>query len=309
MKKYYRVMLGRGSKHASKCFEGAFIGVDYGIHQDLTGKLSEEWREFNREFIPVYLENRPHKSKIAAGLACGTLWTVSKGIKKGDIVFCPDGEGYYLVGEINGDYIYQEGGVLPHRRPVQWFKHSIDREDMSEMLKNSTGSPGAAINITKYQEEIENLIAGFSAAQLISRDQTVQDPFAFAMEKHLEEFLVKNWSQTELAQKYDIYEEDEYHGQQYPTDTGQMDILAISKDKQTLLVIELKRGRASDVVVGQILRYMGYVQEELTEENQTVKGVIIAMEDDLNIQRALTMVPEIEFYCYQINFKLSKVYS
>ena len=29
---------------------------------------------------------------------------------------------------------------------------------------------------------------------------------------------------------------------------------------QRLLVVELKRGRASDVVVGQILRYVGYVQ-------------------------------------------------
>ncbi len=27
----------------------------------------------------------------------------------------------------------------------------------------------------------------------------------------------------------------------------------------------LKKGRASDVVVGQILRYMGYVQEQLAE--------------------------------------------
>ena len=31
-----------------------------------------------------------------------------------------------------------------------------------------------------------------------------------------------------------------------------MDILAISKDKSELLVVELKKGRASDVVVGQI---------------------------------------------------------
>ena len=44
-----------------------------------------------------------------------------------------------------------------------------------------------------------------------------------------------------------------------------MDILAISKDKSELLVIELKKGRASDVVVGQIQRYMGFAQYELAE--------------------------------------------
>ena len=34
-----------------------------------------------------------------------------------------------------------------------------------------------------------------------------------------------------------------------------MDILAIKKDKSELLVIELKKGRASDAVVGQTLRW------------------------------------------------------
>ena len=49
-----------------------------------------------------------------------------------------------------------------------------------------------------------------------------------------------------------------------------MDVLAISKDKSELLVVELKKGRASDVVVGQIQRYMGFAKYELAEVNQTV---------------------------------------
>jgi restriction system protein len=39
----------------------------------------------------------------------------------------------------------------------------------------------------------------------------------------------------------------------------------------------LKRGRVSDNVVGQILRYMGYVKEVLAEKNQEVLGVIIGL--------------------------------
>jgi restriction system protein len=74
-----------------------------------------------------------------------------------------------------------------------------------------------------------------------------------------------------------------------------------------LLVVELKKGRASDVVVGQVLRYMGYVKEMLAEENQNVKGIIIAMEDDQRIRRALAMVPNIDFFRYEISFKLKKV--
>jgi len=71
-------------------------------------------------------------------------------------------------------------------------------------------------------------------------------------------------------------------------------------------VVELKKGRISDNVLGQIQRYMGYVQEELAEEGQKVKGVIIALEDDLRIRRALSVVNNIEFYRYQVSFKLFK---
>src|SRR5438046_9268167 len=127
------------------------------------------------------------------------------------------------------------------------------------------------------------------------------------MEEHLEYFLVKNWAHTELGKEYDIYEEDgENAGQQYQTDTGRIDILAISKDKKVLLVVELKKGRASDAVVGQTLRYMGYVCEVLREKDQTVHGIIIALEDDKKIRRALAMVTNIEFRRYEVNFKLIK---
>lgn len=306
MKSYYRVMLGQKSVYADECFAGGFIGTDFGINQDLTKKLPEEWRTFNREFIPIYLAGHPDKTKIGAGLACGALWTVSKGIQKGDIVLCPDGTGKYRVGEVSGSYYYEPGKILFHRRPVSWLNVIIDRAAMSEALRNSTGSIGTVSNITQHREEIERLIGGISAPTIISTDATVEDPLAFALEEHLEDFLVKNWPHTEFGKDYDIYEEDGEKGQQYQTDTGPLDILAISKNKKHLLVVELKKGRASDSVVGQALRYMSYVQEELAEEGQTVLGAIVAHEDDPRIRRALTMTPSISFYRYQVSFKLVK---
>jgi restriction system protein len=127
------------------------------------------------------------------------------------------------------------------------------------------------------------------------------------MEKHLEDFLVQNWASTDLGKNFDIFEEDgELVGQQYPSDTGPIDALAISKDRKKLLVVELKKGKASDAVVGQTLRYMGYVQEELAEKDQEVEGVVIALEDDVRIRRALAMAPKISFFKYQVSFKLVK---
>jgi restriction system protein len=51
---------------------------------------------------------------------------------------------------------------------------------------------------------------------------------------------------------------------------------------------------------------MGYVLQELAEENQSVKGIIIALEDDNRIKRALAVAPNIDFYRYQVSFKLFK---
>jgi len=305
---YLRVMLGKKSVHAQECFEGSFIGTDFDVRQDLTNELPDDWRQFNKKFIPIYQKNQPTKTKVSAGLACGALWTIAKGIKIGDVVLCPDGEGSYLLGEVSSNYQYRPNEVLPHRRSVKWFSHKIQRSEMSQSLQNSSGSIGTVSDVTKYAEELEKLVFGKRGPTIISTDSTVEDPSMFALEEHLEEFLVLNWKQTELGKNYDIFEEDgELAGQQYPTDTGPIDILAIRKDRKELLVVELKKGRASDSVVGQVQRYMGYVKEEVAEDDQGVRGVIIASDDHLSIRRALSVTQNIDFYKYQVSFKLSKV--
>lgn len=307
MRNYYRVTLGQGNSLAQECFAENYIGVGFGINQDLTNKLPDEWRDFNKEFAPKYLKLHPEKSRIAAGLACGALWTVSKGIKVGDIVLSPDGEGHFHVGEVAGEYYYRSGSLLPHRRPIKWLDKTIERATLPDTTRKAIGVQGTYRDITSQAETLERLLDGVSSTKLVVNDETIEDPYAFVMEKHLEDFLVQNWSRTELGKEYDIYEEEgEIVGQQFRADTGPIDILAVSKDKKTLLVVELKKGRASDAVVGQIQRYMGYVKEVLAEKGQGVRGVIIALEDDLRIRRSLAVAQNIEFYRYQVSFKLVK---
>lgn len=211
MKNHYRVMLGRKSIHAKVCFEGGFTGTHFDIHEDLTGKLPETWRPFNAAYVPVYLKIHPDKSKVAAGLACGAIWTVSKMLRPGDVILSPDGTGRYRVGEIEGEYWYAEGEILPHRRTVRWHDVYIERAAMSEALRNSTGSIGTVSNINNHAEEIEALIGGLptpAAAPTMTIEGLVEDPVAFGMEKHLEDFLVANWKQTELGRDYDIYTDE-----------------------------------------------------------------------------------------------------
>ena len=300
-------MLGHGSIYADECLRDGYVGVNFIANHDLNGKFPEYWRDFNKEFVPVYLKENPGKTKVAAGLACGTLYNVCAGLQVGDVVLCPNGRGEYNVGEITGGYYYVPGTNLCHRRKVQWYDKTIPRSAMSDSLRNSTGSTGTFCDVSQYQAEIDTFINNVAPPHIVATSQEIEDASEFALEKHLEDFLVKNWRKTELGRKYDIFEDGgEMVGEQYPTDTGPIDILAVSKDKKTILVVELKRGQATDVVVGQIQRYMGYVKEELADKGQAVKGIIIGLEADNRLKRALVVCPDITFYQYQISFKLVK---
>lgn len=306
-KQYKRIMLGRKSANAADALAGNFIAAGFLFGIDLTGKFPDSWRDFNHAMIPVFLEQNPEKSKIAAGLACGMLHTICKGLKPGDIVMSPDTDGYMHFGEITGDYFYDASYELPHKRPVRWFSVTVHRNELSEGLQNSAGSTGTVSTIDKYAEEIEVIISTQRAPVLVAADETIEDPSVFALEKHLEDFLVANWPHTPLGKNYDIYtEEGVIIGQQYPSDTGPIDILAISKEGKELLIVELKKGRASDNVVGQIQRYMGYVLSELAEPDQTVRGAIIALEPDKRIEQALRVAQNIDFYRYEVRFDLRK---
>lgn len=308
MTRYFRVRLGNEMAYAAQALSEGFVGVDFGIGQDLTNRLPETWREFNKEWIPVLIQQEPGKSKVGAGLNCAMTWTLSKGMDVGDFVISPTSDGTFIAGFIEGGYHYAAEAALPHRRPVRWLERRVSKDELSFDLWKSMRGPGTVVEVSSYASEIERILNGSAKILLTSTDSNIEDPSAFALERHLEDFLVANWNQTPLANDYDIYEVDGIKvGQQYPTDTGPIDILAISKDRSELLVIELKRGRASDSVVGQVQRYMGSVLELLAESNQKVSGLIIALDDDLKIRRALSVAPNISFFRYEINFKLNQV--
>lgn len=305
MKRFWRIFLGSGSEYLQECLNENYVGVDYGFHTSLSPYLAETWSESRDKIKPIYNNFNPNKSAVGAGLSCGALWTFAKGIQKGDFIFCPDKDGNYVYGEMEGDYEYVDGANLPHRRRINWLSGTFNKNDLSSEFKIAVGKPLTVMEFSKYQDEINKLVGNSSTTTIFSKDESIEDPTEFALESHLEDFLVYNWTQTELGKKYDLVSEDGVViAQQYPCDTGRIDILAISKDAKEYLVVELKKGRTSDSVVGQTLRYMGFVKRELATNGENVRGVVIALEDDLRLKNALSMVPEINFYRYQIDFKL-----
>jgi restriction system protein len=309
LKKYFRLMLGEASKHSQECLDGSFVGMDYDVLEDLSKYVIGSWSEHKSGLKAQILKYNPNKTPVGLGLSAGMLSSFcGHWLEVGDILLCPDTAGLIHAAEVASDYMYVAGGILPHRRLVQWLPVTFKKSEMSDNLRSSAIGGVTMTDITKYSEEIEQLIGNRVTQVLFSTDAEIEDPSAFALEKHLEDFLIFNWATTDLGKRYDLVtDEGVVVAQQYQSDTGPIDILAISKDRKEYLVIELKKGKASDVVVGQILRYMGFVKQDLAVNGESVRGIVIALEDDLRLKNALSMVCNVSFYRYQIEFKLHEV--
>jgi len=64
-------------------------------------------------------------------------------------------------------------------------------------------------------------------------------------------------------------------------------------------VVELKVLKTSDQVLGQVLRYMGWVKQHLAAENDTVDGLVIAQGTDTQTWYGLKCLPNVRMMCYR----------
>jgi hypothetical protein len=131
-----------------------------------------------------------------------------------------------------------------------------------------------------------------------------EDSISFTLEKYLQEFIVSNWGKMPLAKALDIYTEDEEDGIEFHTGVGEIDILARERSTGDWVVIELKKGRNSDSVVGQLLRYMGWIRKHKAAPGENVRGIIITGATDDRIKYAVFASQGIEFFTYKVNFDL-----
>lgn len=127
----------------------------------------------------------------------------------------------------------------------------------------------------------------------------------FALEQHLEEFMERNWGRIDFGIDLEIWKDEEgIEGRQYPTDVGYIDFLCKDRQSGSFVVLELKKGRTSDAVVGQCQRYMGWVKTHLESEERPVLGLIIASDLDDRLKYALEVAPQIHLRLYRVNFEL-----
>jgi len=126
----------------------------------------------------------------------------------------------------------------------------------------------------------------------------------FAYERDLQHFLSKNLSLIKSDLR--LYEEEGITGIEFPVGNRFIDILALDKDNN-YVVIELKVSRGYDRVVGQILRYMGWIRKNQTESGQHVRGIIVAREISDDLLLACSTVDSIDLYEYQLSVSVQKI--
>lgn len=152
----------------------------------------------------------------------------------------------------------------------------------------------------KIQEKPRVIVAKSQEDYEEDENQNMQ----FPLEAYLENFIIKNWHQIDFGEPLSIYVDEEgTPAQQYPTTEGYIDILAKDKD-DNFVVIELKRGRSKQEVVGQILGYIGWVQKNLAEKNQKVRGIIIVADGNQTLLDAVSTVSDfLSVKYYRLNFQ------
>jgi restriction system protein len=278
-----------------------------------TGVISLGWSELgdisslNEDELKAKIECTYSDSSSASNaLTFSMLWNFYHSIRIGDIVIARRGrKRIAAVGDVTKTAYYDQAKNAEAVSGEGFHSNYI----------------GVDWRNTPRDIEFDRIIFGMQAfheiseskfKDLISDSETkgeladVENQTEFVLEKYLEEFIVSNFPQI-FNGKLVLYKDPHENvvGQQYGTDVGDIDILAQEPDTNSLVVIELKKGRESDKVVGQILRYMGWVSEHLCSNGQSVKGMIICRDQDMKLSYALKTVNNISINYYRVDFTLS----
>lgn len=160
-----------------------------------------------------------------------------------------------------------------------------------------------------YKADIEAAEKDNSLNESIDIDDESNDESGkhrkFAFEKDLQNYLIKNLDSIELRLRLYEDEDGQFKGVEFPAGQRNIDILAVGDDG-AFVVIELKVSRAYDRVIGQLLRYMAWVKENLAND-VPVRGIIVASELSDDLKLAASLVPNVKLVEYEISFALRPI--
>jgi restriction system protein len=245
--------------------------------------------------------------KRRKGLVAKMIWSFYHKISVGDFIIARCGQKELVaIGNVTKAAIYSPGKnpfiEHPNFLAVSWQQEPRNKVFQDVRFPRFTL---AEVSEDKFHGLQKDAIVDSDASE--PQDE-IEDRIAFNLEKYLQDFMVGNFDSI-FKGKIKIYQDpdgERSDGPQYVTDdAGTIDILAIEPQTNAFVVVELKRGRASDKVVGQIQRYMGWVKQNLCDDGQIVKGLIICHNHDPKLSYALEMTQNISVQYYTYDFQLS----
>ncbi|WP_186194017.1 endonuclease NucS domain-containing protein [Burkholderia gladioli] len=139
--------------------------------------------------------------------------------------------------------------------------------------------------------------------------EPVDDGFgggAFALESHLRDYLARNPPSTTTHGPLTLFvDADGRDGVEYQTDCGPADLVFLDRD-QNFVVFELKLGRGPDAALGQVQRYMGWIEHHVAK-GKTVSGVIVANSISDKLKYAGKVAPRVQLMEYRLSVDLAPV--
>lgn len=130
------------------------------------------------------------------------------------------------------------------------------------------------------------------------------EPHEFAYENDLKNFLSNNLHV--IRPSLVVYQNGDINGVEFSVGSRRIDILAVDNERD-FVVIELKVSKGYDKAIGQLLRYMGWIEKNLAEPGQKVKGMVIARAISEDLRLATSIVQNVELFEYALSISLKKI--
>lgn len=165
--KYWAMRLGEGGKYVDQGRKGDFVAIGWEKSADLTwlnrGDASSEQlvSKLSNEYLKNYGSNL---SKNRVAMQVGQLIRFVRDMGQNDIVVVPDtARRKIMIGKITSDYQYKPNWgdecSYQHRRDIGWLKE-IDRNDVSEKLRNSLGAIMTVWSLERHHAELDQILTG-----------------------------------------------------------------------------------------------------------------------------------------------------
>ena len=126
----------------------------------------------------------------------------------------------------------------------------------------------------------------------------------FLLERDLQRYLAQNLDCIEPGLR--LYKVEDIGGLEFDAGGRRIDILALDKSG-AFVVLELKVSKGYDRVVGQILRYMNWIRQNLAEPGQRVRGIIVCRTVSEDLRLACASIKDVELFEYQLSVAVKRV--